>query len=238
LKRLILVLADAGIELVPQSIWRHSAVRASAAKRGKKPGEILLDVSLHHHAMLKLKDREKRGRPDITHVCLLVALSSLLNRMGFLEVYIHTYQKKWIRVSSETRIPRNYNRFVGLMEQLLLRGRVPPDSSQPLMEVLPVSLREGLRQAGATKIVVLSEKGRPLTPRELARSLVAEQRPAVIVGAFQRGQLSSEVLSVADDVISIAPLSLDAWTVVSKIISSVEDELGVYEAVQHANRKP
>ncbi|MCC6050815.1 MAG: 16S rRNA methyltransferase, partial [Thermofilum sp.] len=55
-----LLLAEAGLELVPKELWSHPAVRASARRRGKKPGEILLDVALHHSAMVGLGERWKR----------------------------------------------------------------------------------------------------------------------------------------------------------------------------------
>ncbi|MEM4548526.1 MAG: hypothetical protein QXP94_07425, partial [Thermofilaceae archaeon] len=140
MEKLHLLLAEAGLELVPAEIWGHPTVAASARKRGKEPGEILLDVSLHYAAMKSLKDRMKRGRPDIAHFCMLLALGSLLNRAGMLELYVHTYDGRMIGVSPHVRLPRNYNRFVGLVEQLLKEGRVPPNSASPLLWVEPYSL--------------------------------------------------------------------------------------------------
>lgn len=231
MEELVIVLAEAGIELVPQKLWRHPAVRSSAARRGKRPGEILLDVSLHHHAMLGLKDREKRGRPDITHVCLLVALSSMLNRVGLLNVHVYTYQGIWIGISRETRLPRNYNRFVGLVEQLLLRGKVPPDSERPLLWAQRLGFKEGLKEIGGSRVILLDEKGATIHPRELGRALVGEKKPVVVIGAFQRGSFSQEIRDTADDIVSIAPFPLDAWAVVARVIASVEDELDVYKRI-------
>ena len=237
MEMLYLILAEAGIELVPRKLWLHPSVRSSAAARGKKPGEILLDVSLHHHAMLRLKDREKRGRPDITHFCLLLALSSLLNKCGFLRVRVYTYEGKWISVASETRLPRNYNRFVGLMEQLLIKGHVPPGADKPLLKVLHAGFKEGIRDLKVTRVFLLDETGTPKSPRELARLIVREERPAVVVGAFQKGSFSEEVTDSADDIISIAPIPLDAWTIVARVISSVEDALGIYEgSIREGNK--
>ena len=85
-----LILAESSIELVPRDIIGHPSVLKTAKRRGKKPTEILLDISLHYHAMKKLRDRHKRGRPDIVHVSLLEALSSPLNLEGKLEVIVHT----------------------------------------------------------------------------------------------------------------------------------------------------
>lgn len=44
-----------------------------------------------------------------------------------LRVYIHTRNNEIIYVKPETRIPRNYNRFVGLMESLFKNKAVPPE---------------------------------------------------------------------------------------------------------------
>jgi rRNA small subunit pseudouridine methyltransferase Nep1 len=76
--------------------------------------------------MKKLEESEKRGRLDIVHFALLEALGSPLNREGLLQTYVHTINDYVITVNPETRLPRNYNRFVGLMEQLFESYRVPP----------------------------------------------------------------------------------------------------------------
>lgn len=229
MKKLYLVLADSGLELVPEDLWYHPAIRSTAARRDKKPGEILLDISLHYSAMRKLKEYEKRGRPDIVHVCLLVALSSLLNIKGYLQIYIHTYDGKVIEVNPSVRIPRNYNRFVGLMEQLLMMGEVPPGSKSPLLKVLQGNLNSVVKELNPSKILVLDERGTLKPPRKLAETIAREELPMVVVGAFQRGEFSKKILSLAHDRIAISRTRLDSWAVISRIISSIEDEIRIYE---------
>ncbi|MEM4684334.1 MAG: 16S rRNA methyltransferase, partial [Thermosphaera sp.] len=63
--KLRIVILEAGLELVPKSIANHPSILKNAARRGKKPSEVLLDVSIHYPAMKKLPDKLKRGRPDI-----------------------------------------------------------------------------------------------------------------------------------------------------------------------------
>jgi len=46
-------------------------------------------------------------------------LDSPLNRAGLLQVYIHTHKGILIEVNPQTRIPRTFDRFAGLMVQLL-----------------------------------------------------------------------------------------------------------------------
>lgn len=47
--------------------------------------------------------------------CLLMLLDSPLNKAGMLQVYIHTAKNVLIEVNPQTRIPRLYSRFCGLM---------------------------------------------------------------------------------------------------------------------------
>ena len=69
-----------------------------------------------HAGILKKNGREPgSSRPDITHQCLLMLMDSPLNRAGLLQVYIHTEKNVLIEVNPQTRIPRTFKRFAGLM---------------------------------------------------------------------------------------------------------------------------
>lgn len=228
MKKVHLILADASLELVPPEIWSHPAVLQSARRRKKRPGETLLDKSLHYSAMKALKDKEKRGRPDIIHVSLLVSQSSVLNMERVLETIIHTVEGKVIEVNPATRIPRNYNRFVGLMEQLLIAGKVPPSSATPLMRVLEADLNRVIEERKIDFVALLSEKGDPTTPRKIAERLKGYENPAFIVGAFPHGDFSEEIYSMADGEFSLGSKTLDAWYVVARIITSLEDVLNLW----------
>lgn len=221
-----IVLVESSLELVPKEIWSHPAVLKNARKRGKKPGEILLDTSIHYHAMKNLKYREKRGRPDIIHVSLLNALSSPLNIEGKLRIYIHTINDYVIFVRRDVRIPRNYNRFVGLMEQLLVKGKVPPESENPLLYVKDMSLRD-LIESLDRKLILLCETGVLTDPLHLAKKI--KDKPYIIgIGGFPHGDFSKEVYNLAHDIVSIYPKILDTWVVVSRIIEAYERVLGLY----------
>ena len=124
---LVLVLAEAALETVPEKLWNHPAVRRHAKRQHKQPEQLLLDRSLHHQAMKSLDDNLKRGRPDITHFALLEALGSPLNKQGLLQVYVHTRNNQVITVNPATRLPRNYSRFTGLIEQLFQQHKVPQE---------------------------------------------------------------------------------------------------------------
>ncbi|MEM2715900.1 MAG: 16S rRNA methyltransferase, partial [Candidatus Thermoplasmatota archaeon] len=70
----------------------------------------ILDSSIHYPYMKKMKDWQRRGRPDIIHMCLLIALESILNKEKMLRIYIHTRNDEIIYINPDTRMVKNYNR--------------------------------------------------------------------------------------------------------------------------------
>ncbi len=220
------ILAESALELVPREIASHPAVINTARRRGKSPNEILLDTSLHYHAMKKLRERHKRGRPDIIHVTLLELLSSPLNLEGKLEVIIHTINDYVIRVDPTTRIPRNYNRFVGLIEQLFKEGKVPPNSPKPLMEVVAMSFSGLMKELGTDSIILLEEVGELVSTEEVCRVAIEESLP-IVIGGFPHGDFSPEVKAYAKYSYSIYHKPLDTWVVASRVVSACEKILKI-----------
>ena len=206
------IFLEAGVELVPPEIRNHSAVISDARRRKKRVEEILLDDSKHHSAMDRLRFREKRGRPDILHHCLLLLLDSPL-RKSF-EVYVHTINGMIIRVSSDTRLPRNYNRFVGLMETLF-KERTIESGDKRLMEILDLTLSELVK---GKKVVLLSEKGEKFSPE------VIEGEVAICIGAFAHGEFFEDTLRALGSfrAVSLGKESYSSLYVTSKILSEYE----------------
>lgn len=227
MKALKVVLLEAALELVPRSIASHPAVLSNARRRGKPPTEILLDVSIHYHAMRDLPNKHKRGRPDITHVCLLEALESPLNKEGALRIAVHTIEGHAIFIDPRTRIPRNYNRFVGLMEQLFKYGKVPPDSESPLMFMKTMPLEDLIRELGADGLLLLREACPRKSPLDVAREAL-EGNLAVGIGAFPHGDFSEDITKMAKSCYSIYGGELTAWSVLSRIIVAAEIHKGIF----------
>ena len=218
-----LVLAEAELELVPPAIASHPSVKAQAKRKGKKATEILLDSSFHYRAMRKLPEAERRGRPDITHISLLLALDSPLNREGLLRVYVHTRNDEVIRIDPTTRLPRSYHRFVGLIEELFKTGAVPP--GKPLLTLEKKTLPELLNELEGKKLV-FSEKGERKKWSELFptdRSVVA------VVGAFPHGDFHTDWSKLPCELVCIDPDPLSADTVVSRILFAYEQAIGLQE---------
>lgn len=91
------------------------------------------------HANIMRKNNRDPGscRPDITHQCLLMLFDSPLNRAGLLQVYIKTERNVLIEINPQTRIPRTFKRFAGLMVQLLHKFAIrATDTSATLMKVI------------------------------------------------------------------------------------------------------
>jgi rRNA small subunit pseudouridine methyltransferase Nep1 len=218
---LTLVLAESALETVPQSLWSQPAIMKYAKKWCKSPRHILLDRSYHHVAMKRLPQAYKRGRPDIVHFSLLEALGSPLNREGRLQVYVHTINDSTITVNSKVRLPRNYSRFVGLMEQLFEMGRVPPKET-PLLKLEQKTFPQLIHEIKPTYIMGLTRKGSPKTLEEAVSRLSREEKPAVIIGAFPQGNFSEETINMANETACIDLETLEAWTVTSRIIYEYE----------------
>ncbi len=218
---LILILAESALETVPKSLWKHPAIQHYSKKRGKPPEFLLLDRSYHHSAMKTLPENEKRGRPDIVHFALLEALGSPLNKERLLQVYVHTLSDHVITVNPEARLPRNYSRFVGLMEQLFEFGKVPP-SGQLLLELKHQSLPQLLHEIRPDYVMAFSTKGVPDTLEKAILKLSSRERPTVLIGGFPHGHFTEATTKLANEVVRIDPETLETWTVTSRLIYEYE----------------
>jgi len=218
---LVLVLAESALETVPKDLWDHSAVKKHSRRRKKHPSVTILDRSYHHAAMRMLNESQRRGRPDIIHFSLLEALGSPLNKEGLLEVYIHTINDYVISVSPETRLPRNYERFVGLMEGLFEVGTAP-QTGQVLLRLERKNMRQLINEINPTRVIAFSRIGSPMALRDIIAKFSAERRLTAIVGGFPKGHFSHATASLADNVFSIDYEMLETWTVTSRIIYEYE----------------
>jgi rRNA small subunit pseudouridine methyltransferase Nep1 len=223
---LTLIIAESSLETIPNEILNHPKILAYARKLGKKPELILLDKSYHYDALNGLKGKERRGRPDIIHITLLEALGSPLNLEGLLQTYVHTLNNYIISINPKTRLPRNYNRFIGLIEQLFDKRRIPPEG-EILLRLRRFSLRMLMEKLKPTHIVAFTSQGKPEPVLETAKKLSRSERPVALVGGFPHGHFSKQLLKLVDETVCIDPSSLDAWIATSRIISAYEEAIGL-----------
>jgi rRNA small subunit pseudouridine methyltransferase Nep1 len=177
--------------------------------------------------MRRLPDGDRRGRPDIVHVCLLLALDAPLNREGLLRTYVHTRHNKIITVDPSTRLPRMFNRFTGLIEHLFLTGEAPPE--RPLLRLENASLAELIERIKPKKVITFSELGQRKLCRELFDGLSKEDEVCVVIGGFPRGEFLSNIAELSDELVSIDPELLRAPTVTERAIYAYEEALGIQE---------
>uniref|UniRef100_A0A2K5DRI2 18S rRNA (pseudouridine(1248)-N1)-methyltransferase n=1 Tax=Aotus nancymaae TaxID=37293 RepID=A0A2K5DRI2_AOTNA len=194
-RRLIVVLEGASLETV---------------KVGKT--YELLTCDKHKSTLLKNGQDTGEVRPDIAHQSLLMLMDA-----GLLQVYIHTQKNVLIQVNPQTRIPRTFDRFCGLMVQLLHKLSVrATDSPQKLLKVIknPVSdhLPVGCMEVGTSfSILVVSD----------LRELVPSGDPIVfVVGAFAYGKVSVEY---TEKMVSISNYPLSAALTCAKLTTAFEE---------------
>jgi rRNA small subunit pseudouridine methyltransferase Nep1 len=222
-----LLFIETALELVPKKLTTHSSVRRNAKRRGKRPQETLLDRSLHHFAMQDSPIFAKRGRPDIIHFCLLEALGSPLNKMGYLKIMIHTVNNKLITVDPKVRIPRDYNRFNSLMEQLLLQGKIPPNSEQPLMSVRVIALEKIKKELAPSSTVALTSHGTYRRLEGICQEHTIKSNPLIFIGAYPRGPMSEETATIIDEAYCVFQESLESWIIVSRLLYECEKKLKI-----------
>jgi rRNA small subunit pseudouridine methyltransferase Nep1 len=231
---LTLILAESSIERVPKQLTGHPSVIANARRRGKDPGSLILDRSYHHSAMRILERQElaqdvgKRGRPDIAFHVLLQALGSPLNREGLLRIYIHTVNDNVVDVDPSLRLPRNYDRFIGLLEQLYEAGGVPPGES-PLLRIRKCTLPSLAKELAASMIVAFSTLGKPLTAKDVCSMLAQTPAPVIIIGGFARSHFQQSTTQLADHIFSVDKEPLDAWIVAARAIYEYECAINLTE---------
>lgn len=231
------MLAESALELVPATIAGHQAVVADARRKGVSPGRLLLDSNYHHAAMAGLDLRDRRGRPDIPHACLLNAMNTPLDTVHrAMRACIHVERpcSAIIEVAPGTRIPRSPNRWDGLMSGLLARLHAPGSAGDVagkdpgLLSIRRCSLDAFLERFG-DRVHVFSRAGVPGSFTTALPAIGASIRGratdiALVIGGFQAGQFASPAIARVprDRWHAIAPVPLDAWTVVARVVFMVE----------------
>uniref|UniRef100_A0AAV2MC24 18S rRNA (pseudouridine(1248)-N1)-methyltransferase n=1 Tax=Knipowitschia caucasica TaxID=637954 RepID=A0AAV2MC24_KNICA len=168
----------------------------------------LLNCDQHKNMIVKSGRNPGHIRPDITHQCLLMLMDSPLNRAGLLQVYIHTEKNALIEINPQTRIPRTFPRFCGLMDgpQKLLRM-----IKNPVSDHLP---------PGCPRISTSFSAGEAVCPR----TLVPEGPAAIVIGAFAHGAVN---VDYAEKIVSISNYPLSAALTCAKMCSAFEEVWGV-----------
>lgn len=212
---LIIILAECGLELIPKRIRNHPSVKRELSY--KNYVSQLLDNALHHSAMTKLEDRQKRGRPDIVHLCLLNALGSTANLSGHLKIYVHTLQDKIYEFNPEIRISKNFNRFKGLMAKLLIDDGIKA-KDMFLISRFRGGLKELITSYENPEVILLSQKGDQIKEHIDLFAPNLKKNYIAIIGGFQKGSFSERIYKLSDTVRSLSSEPLQAWVALYKTV--------------------
>jgi len=217
------VFAETALELVPNEITRTPQVLEEAQRRRKAPGEMLLDANRHFAAMNKLASKEKRGRPDIAHDLLKYAFDSPLNKNGALRVFMHAYGDFVLRVNPETRLPRSFNQFCGLMEDVWKKKTISA-GGKTLLEVKQQTLGDLLKEIDCIT-VVFDPKGETTTLRGLVKKLEAlagndgKKDFCLVIGGFPHGDFENGEALAKFEHVAIAGGELTAPAVLAQALT-------------------
>ena len=207
-KRLIIVLENACLETI---------------KVGSS--HELLNCDRHKQQIIKYKKDPSQCRPDILHQCLLMLFDSPLNRASLLQVYVHTQKNVLIEINPQTRIPRTFDRFCGLMVQLLhklsIRGS---DTSQKLLKVIKNPITDHL-PVGCAKYYTSFHTDKVMHVDEFAKEQADDCPTVVAIGAMAKGSINPEY---ADKSLSISNYPLSAAITCSKFCSAFEDKWKIF----------
>ena len=220
---LTVILLDCALELVPSEISSFKDVQKQAGRKGKKPNEILLDQTHHGRAMTKLEQSDRRGRPDIVFLSLVTLLETPLCKEGLLQVYMHLQDGRVVEIRPDVRLPRNYDRFVGLIEQLLTTGRVPVEGD-PLLQVSKQSLSNlvSKMKIESTNVrTILAIEGGEKTGMQGLRNILPDDAsvPVIVgIGAFPHGDISDEIKQLFDIHLELDKDVMMAWHVCAEVL--------------------
>ncbi|KAI6174558.1 hypothetical protein M3Y97_01003900 [Aphelenchoides bicaudatus] len=163
-----------------------------------------------HISFIKRHNKDPADfRPDILHQCLLMLLDSPLNKAGLLQIYFRTTKNVLVEVAPQCRIPRTFDRFCGLMVQLLHKMSIRAEGSpikllnvikNPVSDHLPVGCRKYLMSYNTDNFIM---------PNTFAQNIHQEKPDepvAIVIGGIARGKIVTDYTEM-DVKISNYPLS-------------------------------
>ena len=217
-----IILEEASLELVPPKYRRHNSCELVENRFGISPEKQILDDNYHHQLIVKLSNREKRGRPDIVHFALLDITSTPAYMDGILQVYVHTINNSTIKILGGVRLPRTFERFCGVMAKVL-SGRIE-ERERDLFEVRnEESIDQLVSSIGSERLICMSTEGLPRDLLSFVKDSSAKKENATwIVGGFPHGHFGDDVKSLATDIISISKHSLAAHVVAARVCFAIE----------------
>uniref|UniRef100_A0AC35UAT4 Ribosomal RNA small subunit methyltransferase NEP1 n=1 Tax=Rhabditophanes sp. KR3021 TaxID=114890 RepID=A0AC35UAT4_9BILA len=186
-----------------------------------KVGEdyVILSSDKHVRYLLKHKKDPSEYRPDILHQCLLNLCDSPLNRAGLLQIYFRTKKNVCVEVSSQCRIPRTFDRFCGLMVQLLHKLQIrATDEKTRLLRVIKNPINDHL-PVGCTKILMSVKATECIRPSQIPQGHLNENY-VIVIGGISKGKIAPDY---TDREVKINNYPLSAALACAKVTSGFEE---------------
>ena len=216
---LTIILVESSLELIPQELSQHQSVLAYSKKFKKNISNILLDNSWHFGAMKGLENEIKRGRPDIVHLTLLSICTSPAFYENKIKLFVHTVNNEIISINNNTRLPKSYHRFQGLMEKLFLTKKIESET-EILMKMENSSLSKLISKIKPDEVIALTTEGQKTTFEKLIHQ--TKENSCILIGGFQKGHFNEENQKIIERAFSIHDSSLEAHLVASRLVYEYE----------------
>ncbi|KAH8874534.1 Ribosomal RNA small subunit methyltransferase NEP1 [Schistosoma japonicum] len=186
----------------------------------------LLNPDKHKDRILKSGIDIATVRPDITHQCLLMLLDSPLNRVGRLQVFIRTRKSVIIEINPKTRIPRTFDRFCGLMVQLLHKLSIHAEGGnrEKLLKIVKNPITRHF-PIGAPVITMSFSSKEQVTPIQLAKETQTPQPQSVVIviGALAHGSVIDTCKEFSQRTVNISNFPLSAAQTCARICTAFEE---------------
>jgi rRNA small subunit pseudouridine methyltransferase Nep1 len=205
-RKLVVVLEKASLEVVK-------------TKRGYE----LVNSNTHAGILKKLRKKPGDYRPDILHRALLNLLDSPLNKAGRMKLYIHTETNVLIEVNPKCRLPRTFQRFAGLMVQLLHKLKIrATDGPEVLLKCIKTPVTQHL-PPGSIKIAT-SVTGELVRVNDWARTLPRDKDVVMMFGSHAHGLCD---VDWAEQRIAVSQYPLSASIAIDRTVAAFENCWGI-----------
>ena len=218
---LTLILAESALEPIPLEIAKNNSVKKQMHRNNKSLEYFLLDKSIHFDAMKNLKDKHKRGRPDLIHITLLNIIATPLYKNDLVEIYVHTINNNILRIHKNVRLPKSYSRFELLISKLF-REKIIEHENKKLIEILNTDLDGLVGKIKPDIIIGLSSKGEIKECKQIAKKLDEYDRPLLIIGGFPHGDFGQNTEKKFNEMYSIDKEQLESHIVCSRMLYEYE----------------
>ncbi|KAL3534585.1 hypothetical protein ACH5RR_003046 [Cinchona calisaya] len=204
----------------PGVIFILEKASLEVAKVGKN--YQLLNSDKHANFLRRNGRNPADYRPDIAHQAILMILDSPVNKAGRLKaLYVKTEKGVLFEIKPHVRIPRTFDRFSGIMLQLLQklsitavgkREKLLRAIQNPVTQYLPIN---------SCKIGFSHSSEKLVNMQDYVAAVNNEMNLVFVVGAMAHGKIDVDYI---EDFISISDYPLSAAYCISRICNAVEQQ--------------